>query len=90
MSVCISRHGEFSEHELDATFTCRLCHVVDHDALRAERDALAATVRRVRALVPDWQANGNSRELGDPTDRVWFECARQLLAALDGTGEEAT
>lgn len=38
----------------------------------------------LRALVADWQANGNSRELGDPTDTVWFECARQLLAALDG------
>ncbi len=50
MSRCISRHGEFSEHDLDANFTCRLCLDVDTDALLAERDALAATVDRVRAL----------------------------------------
>ncbi|GEP33867.1 hypothetical protein NSZ01_16350 [Nocardioides szechwanensis] len=37
----------------------------------------------LRALVSDWQANGNSRELDDPRADVWQECARQLLTVLD-------
>ena len=40
------------------------------------------TLSRLRGLVGDWQANGNSRELGDPRADVWQECARQLLDAL--------
>lgn len=37
-------------------------------------------------LIADWQANGNSRELSDPTADVWHEAALQLLRAraLDG------
>jgi hypothetical protein len=42
----------------------------------------------VRGLVADWQANGNSRELGDPTAETWHKCARQLLRALDGAPDE--
>lgn len=38
---------------------------------------------RLRALASDWEANGNSRELGDPTDTFWFQCARELLTILD-------
>jgi hypothetical protein len=48
---------------------------------------LEAAVRRVRALVGDWQSNGNSSELGDPTAETWHKCARQLLRALDGATE---
>lgn len=51
---------------------------------RAERDALAAKVARVEALILDWQANGNSRPLGDPRAEVWHKAARQLRAALAG------
>ena len=54
-------------------------------ATEAERDALAAAVARVSALVPDMQANGNSRELGDPRADTWHEAARLILDALDGT-----
>ncbi len=32
MSKCISRHGEYSEHELDAEYTCKLCLALDEDA----------------------------------------------------------
>ena len=38
---------------------------------------------RLLALVSDWQANGNSRELADPTADVWQACARQLLDTLN-------
>ena len=34
-------------------------------------------------LVADFQANGNSRELGDPTAGAWFEAAQRVLDALD-------
>lgn len=37
---------------------------------------------RLRNLVSDWQANGNSRPLGDPTASTWHEAARQLLDVL--------
>lgn len=45
MSVCISRHGEFGSHDLDDEHTCRLCGVLDEDALRAE-------LRELRAALP--------------------------------------
>lgn len=51
---------------------------------KARADAAEAAVERVRVLVADWQANGNSRELADPTADTWHEAARQLLRALDG------
>lgn len=57
------------------------------DTANARMRALAderAKVARVEALVGDWQANGNSRELGDPTAETWQNCARQLLDALAG------
>lgn len=38
---------------------------------------------KLRALVSDWQANGNSRPLGDPTADTWHTAARQLLEVLD-------
>lgn len=37
---------------------------------------------RCRNLVSDWEANGNSRELGDPTASTWHQAARQLLDVL--------
>ena len=42
------------------------------------------TIRRVRRLVADWQANAGSRGLGDPTADTWNQAARQLLDALGG------
>ena len=38
---------------------------------------------RLHKLVADFQANGGSRELGDPTAGVWFEAAQQVLDALN-------
>ena len=34
-------------------------------------------------LVADFQANGDSRGLGDPTAGAWFEAAQQVLDALN-------
>lgn len=36
MSVCISQHGEFGSHALDADYVCTLCGVLDEDALITE------------------------------------------------------
>ena len=38
-------------------------------------------------LVADFQANGNSRELGDPTAGAWFEAAQQVLDALNNQAD---
>ena len=45
MSKCISRHGEYSEHEPGEgaqRFVCQLCHVFDEDAALAHIDKLQA------------------------------------------------
>lgn len=55
----------------------------------AERVRLdAELLDSLLALVSDWQANGNSRELGDPRADVWQACARQLLETLNPDGAE--
>jgi len=61
MSKCISKHGEYSEHELgnpEDPFCCQRCFTVDEDAImaalrsaEAERDRLAAKVARVEAVI---------------------------------------
>ena len=38
---------------------------------------------QLHKLATDFQANGNSRELGDPTAGAWHEAARQVLDALN-------
>ena len=45
---------------------------------------LEKSIHRVRELVADFQANGNSRGLGDPTATTWHDAATQILKALDG------
>jgi hypothetical protein len=51
MSACISKHGEFGEHLPGDEFTCTRCYVLDEDALRAEVEAVAASLsERDRAL----------------------------------------
>jgi hypothetical protein len=40
MSTCISRHGEYSSHELDDTFVCARCAMLDEDAIVAELQRL--------------------------------------------------
>jgi len=56
MSTCISQLGEFGSHDLDDSYTCKDCGVLDEDALRAElqrlrreQDELDAHRRRYRA-----------------------------------------
>src|SRR6185312_14302890 len=54
MSKCISRHGEYSEHQFDNgagladEFTCVRCWVLDEDAIHTEIDRLRAEVKRYR------------------------------------------
>lgn len=68
MSTCISSHGEFGSHDLDDAFTCKLCHVLDEEAiterfrqLRAERDALWTAASH---LVDLTRRNGSSLLVG--------------------------
>lgn len=53
------------------------------ETMQEQLDPTFQAMVRVQALVSDWQANGNSRELGDHTADVWQACARQLLDALN-------
>ena len=44
---------------------------------------------QLHKLVADFQANGNSRELGDPTAGAWLEAAQQVLDAIAGWTDTA-
>lgn len=65
------------------------CSADQHDPICSLlSDAIVGSAARLadaRALVSDWQANGNSRSLGDPRADVWHKCAAQLLAVVDLT-----
>lgn len=57
MSTCISKHGEYSEHEPNSDYVCGLCGVLDEDALikelievRAERNTLKAMLEDARRV----------------------------------------
>ena len=67
MSVCVSQHGEYSEHEPDATFTCRLCGVVDVDALLAQlektRTAVGVLARTFVSMTNEARAMVGPNEL---------------------------
>ncbi len=52
--------------------------------MQGQLDPLFQMLGKLRALVSDWQANGNSRPLGDPTAATWQTAALQLLRVLDG------
>ena len=61
MSKCISARGEYSDHELDDTFTCTFCHVLDEDAMRDELLTLrSAAHRRMQMLAEDIWARSRS------------------------------
>lgn len=51
---------------------------------RTEAEVRAEALASLGDLVSDWQANGNSRPLGDPAAYPWQECARQLLDRIEG------
>jgi hypothetical protein len=82
MSVCISRHGEFSSHELDAAHTCTLCGVLDEDALRAELERLGAAYIQV---IEDAE---RFRSLARAAERERDE-ARAELAVVIGERDDA-
>ena len=42
---------------------------------------------KLHKLVADFQANGNSRGLGDPTAGAWLEAAQQVLDALNSQAD---
>lgn len=52
------------------------------DDVRMWGDTAEGLVRDMRALADDFNANGNSRELGDPAAQAWHEAARQILERL--------
>lgn len=65
MSACISRHGEYSSHDLDDEFTCKLCGVLDEDAMRSELMGLRAALAASHAPRP-----GERRSLAQIIDRA--------------------
>jgi len=75
-----------SQEDADAEFIAAARSLVPR--LVAEVRARDEVIKAVRGLVDDWQGNGNSCELGDPTAGTWHKCARQLLRALDGAPDE--
>ena len=61
MSRCISREGEYSEHELGVTdtnrgakWTCRRCWMLDEDALLDALTDAEQTIARVEALAGEF------------------------------------
>lgn len=56
-------------------------------ANRGPNSVAMPTLAGLYALVADWEANGNSRELGDPAAAVWHQAARQLLDAIGDTDD---
>ncbi|MGI6878813.1 hypothetical protein [Microbacterium sp. gxy059] len=69
---------------------CLVCDYSAMDALnqlRSDVEMWSSTatdlVRDIRALAEDFQANGNSRPLGDSSAAVWHKAASQILKRLD-------
>lgn len=76
MSACISRHGEFSSHDLDALHACTLCGVLDEDALRAELATVTGERDRFRehSITLNTIAFRIAEALGDvPQGQDWTE-----------------
>lgn len=105
MSTCISRHGEYSSHDLaesgpaEIRFVCRLCGALAEDALLAAadeadrlRDRLTALEGELRALTDEW-ANGSTVGY-DRNEQVELDTekahARALRALLDGQASEGS
>lgn len=69
---------------------CMVCNLSAMDALeqlRSEVEMWSATatglVRDMRDLAHDFQTNGNSRPLGDPSAGTWHKAARLILERLE-------
>lgn len=85
MSTCISRHGEYSDHEPGDW--CPRCGAFNEDAIVAERDRLRAAVERVRALSMS-VADDPDVEGMTMRDHGAVDHALGVLAALDGPTED--
>lgn len=93
MSTCISRHGEYGDHELDELHTCTRCHMLDEDALRAELAEARDTAERfddlterLCALMPE-DADGD--EAVEALIVRWVEGLRARVADLERDRNEA-
>ena len=86
MSTCISRAGEYSDHETtEGNYICDRCGLLDEDGIFAELDRLRATVARVDALVEQWDGATEANEDAYPVQaRVMQINIAELRAALDG------
>lgn len=81
MSTCISRHGEFSSHELDDLHTCTLCHVLDEDALRED-----LTSAREQLLLIRQERDQLREQVARPPLLYQADAERQVQWALDASG----
>src|SRR5690606_16495416 len=71
MSACISSHGEYSAHEPDDEFVCRLCGELDERSLRAE-------LARLRSTLP---ARTEAEVRRKAAEKAWDEGAQSGLDA---------
>lgn len=60
MSACISRGGEYSDHELDDQFTCRWCFVFDAHAALARIEELEAALEEQAAECQEHQVKART------------------------------
>lgn len=49
---------------------------------KTKADAVSAQNAKLRELADTFNANGNSRELGDPTARTWHEAALMVIDVM--------
>lgn len=84
MSACISRHGEYSEHEPDDDLVCQLCGVLDE----AELLARARRARGALAYIDKSLDNvaGLDPELVTWTNDEVVEMLREVRAELEPLG----
>ena len=71
-----------------ATVRASLHEATRRVLIEMDREAARRT-GQLHKLVADFQANGNSRELGDPTAGAWLEAAQQVLDAIAGWTDTA-
>lgn len=91
MSKCISRHGEYSEHEFggDAPeFTCNLCSVFDEDAALAEVAKLRQWKAEASPVILGLQDLGKALGVRLGT-RITGEAAAEQARALKAERDHA-
>lgn len=89
MSTCISKHGEFGSHELDADYVCTRCSVLDEDGLIAELHQARSLAQTRLDIInaqrdPDLAANyAQVRKERDDLRATTAELERQRDAVLE-------